>query len=79
MNSTTLNSTILDNLTLQDDQLKVDSNQWFDVITNPLFYGGIIIFIILLSCVIIFIFILKSRKCFFCNLIRLFVCVIDFK
>ena len=33
-----------------------------DVITNPLFYGSSIIFIILLSCVITFVIILKSKK-----------------
>ena len=35
-----------------------------DLIINPFFYGGIIIFIILISCIITFIFILKSKKKF---------------
>ena len=47
--TSTLNSTISDNLTFKD------------IITNPFFYGGIIIFIILLSCIITFIFILKNK------------------
>ena len=47
-----MNSTISDNLNFQD------------FITTPIFYGSITIFIILLSCVITFIFILKSRKKF---------------
>ena len=56
-------------------QLKLPSNStlsssndltFTDVITNPFFYGSsIIIFIILLSCTITFIFILKSKKKFF--------------
>ena len=39
-------------------------NNFVDIITNPFFYGGIIIFILLLSCIITFIFILKSKKKF---------------
>ena len=50
--SPNMNATLSDNLTFQD------------IITNPFFYGGIIIFIILLSCIITFIFILKSKKKF---------------
>ena len=48
--TSTLNNTSSDNLNFQD------------IITNPLFYGGILLFIVLLSCVITFIFILKSKK-----------------
>ena len=33
-----------------------------DIILNPLFYGSSIIFIILISCIITFIFILKFKK-----------------
>ena len=51
MNETnTLNSTTSNNLNFQD------------VITNPYFYGSFIIFIILISCIITFIFIIKSKK-----------------
>ena len=53
MNSTVLpnmNSTLSNNLTFQD------------VITNPLFYGGIIIFIKLLLCVLYFYIYSKVEK-----------------
>ena len=33
-----------------------------DIILNPFLYGSIIIIIILISCIITFIFILKSKK-----------------
>ena len=46
------NSTTLDNLTFTD------------VITNPYIDGGIIIFIILISCIITFIIILKNKPKF---------------
>ena len=49
----TLNSTI----SIIDNE-----NDFIDVITSPCFYGGIIIFVFLLLCIITFIFILKSRK-----------------
>ena len=39
-----------------------DNLTFTDVITNPFFYGSSIIFIILISCIITFIFILKSEK-----------------
>ena len=48
--SSNITTTLPDNLTFQD------------VITNPLFNGGIIIFIIIILCVITFTFILKSKK-----------------
>ena len=50
--TSTLNSTLSDenNLTFQD------------VILNPVIYGGIIIFIIIILCTRTFIYILKSRK-----------------
>ena len=47
--TSTLNSTISDNLTFQD------------VITNPFFYGNLIVFIILILCILSFIIILKSK------------------
>ena len=46
-----------------------------DIITNPCFYGSIIIFIILLSCVITFIFILKSRKKWLFPKLIIYMCV----
>ena len=55
MNSTT---PLYDNSTLSDE----NNLNFIEIITNPLFYGGIIIFIILISCIITFIFILKSKK-----------------
>ena len=65
--TSTLNTTLSNNLTFKD------------IISSPLFYGSeIIIFIILLLCVITFIFILNlKRNGYFLS--RLFVCVIDFR
>ena len=48
--SPNMNATLSDNLTFKDN------------ISSPCFYGGIVIFIILLSCIITFIYILQSRK-----------------
>ena len=49
-------STILLNIT--------DNLSFKDLITNPYFYGSSLIFIFLISCIITFIFILKSKKKF---------------
>ena len=62
MNSTT---PLYDNSTLVAKQEKFysssDDLNFTDVITNPFFYASSIIFIILLSSIITFIFILKNK------------------
>ena len=57
MNSTSLSYNETTNSTLSLS----DNLNFIEIITNPYFYGSSIIFIILLSCIITFIFILKSK------------------
>ena len=68
MNSTT---TLYDNSTLSDENVGSMNHTGFannlnftDIILNPFLYGSSIIFIILIACIITFIFILKSKKKF---------------
>ena len=64
-NFTTNSTEILCDDTLNSTIAMINSEiDFIDIIPSPYFYGSTIIFIILLLCVLTFIFILKSRKKF---------------
>ena len=51
-----------ENNSLNSTISKIDDNDFISIVTNQIYFGSKIIFIIVITCVLTFMFILKSKK-----------------